>query len=321
MMHFAEESLTFTMPLTLKAHQIANQFRQQQVNTQKGKQVYLNTLAVQVVSDYLNWFAIKTDLEASDSWNPVIQSLADTADLIVQGKGKVECRPVLPGEEFCQVPLEVLSNRIGYVVVQFNRELSEATLLGFVPAVTTPEIPLSQLRSLDELLEHLDSVSPSPERTLVQLSQWLQNLFAAGWQSIDTFLELQSNTLAYDDVRSGVNTRDEEDTGCVKGIKLIDLGMQLKEQTFALIVSLIPQTDDKVAIQVKLRPNRGSKQTYLPPNLKLALLSQKGETLHEVESRSQDNSIQLKQFKCPVGKIFTIQVALNNVKIIEDFQV
>ncbi|NJL51498.1 MAG: DUF1822 family protein, partial [Hydrococcus sp. SU_1_0] len=63
------------MPLTLKAHQIANQFRQQQVNTQKGKQVYLNTLAVQVVSDYLNWFAIKTDLEASDSWNPVIQSL------------------------------------------------------------------------------------------------------------------------------------------------------------------------------------------------------------------------------------------------------
>lgn len=319
-MHFAEESLTFTMPLTLKAHQIANQFRQQQVNTQKGKQVYLNTLAVQVVSDYLNWFAIKTDLEASDSWNPVIQSLADTADLIVQGKGKVECRPVLPGEEFCQVPLEVLSDRIGYIAVLFNRELTEATILGFVPAVTTSEIPLSQLRSLDELLEHLDSLSPSPGKTKVQLSQWLQNVFVAGWQSIDAFLESQSSTLAYGDVRSGVNTRDQEDTS-IKGIKLIDLGMQLREQTLALVVSLIPQIDDKVAIQVTMRPNRVSGQIYLPPNLKLALLSQKGETLHEVESRSQDDSIQLKQFKCPVGKIFTIQVALNDVKITEDFQV
>ncbi|NJR76883.1 MAG: DUF1822 family protein, partial [Scytonema sp. CRU_2_7] len=275
------------------AHQIANQFRQQQVNTQKGKQVYLNTLAVQVVSDYLNWFAIKTDLEASDSWNPVIQSLADTADLIVQGKGKVECRPVLPGEEFCQVPLEVLSDRIGYIAVLFNRELTEATILGFVPAVTTSEIPLSQLRSLDELLEHLDSLSPSPGKTKVQLSQWLQNVFVAGWQSIDAFLESQSSTLAYGDVRSGVNTRDQEDTS-IKGIKLIDLGMQLREQTLALVVSLIPQIDDKVAIQVTMRPNRVSGQIYLPPNLKLALLSQKGETLHEVESRSQDDSIQLK---------------------------
>jgi len=47
MMQFEEDD-TFTMPLTLKAHQIANQFRQQQPNRQKAKQVYLNTLAVKL---------------------------------------------------------------------------------------------------------------------------------------------------------------------------------------------------------------------------------------------------------------------------------
>jgi hypothetical protein len=68
---------------------------------------------------------------------------------------------------------------------------------------------------------------------------------------------------------------------------------------------------------VQLHPASG--QTYLPPNIKLALLSSSGATLQELKSRSQDNFIQLKRFTCPIGKNFRIQVAINDFSLTEDF--
>ena len=44
-----DNRLTFTVPLTQEAHQLAEKHRCQQHDPQKGKQVYLNTLAVYAV--------------------------------------------------------------------------------------------------------------------------------------------------------------------------------------------------------------------------------------------------------------------------------
>ncbi|MCU0527253.1 MAG: DUF1822 family protein [Elainella sp. Prado103] len=193
---------TFTMPLTLQAHQIAEQFRIQQSNPQRAKQVYLNTLAVQAVHHYLAWLGIATDLAAGDSWNPVMQSLADVADLVIPDRGKLECRPVLPQAQVCYVPAEVWSDRIGYVAVQFDPDLTEATLLGVVPAVQTSEVSLTALRSLDELLDYvnpqfvesvsdLNRTSAAADQSLAggmtQLDRWLEGVIVAGWQAIEPF--------------------------------------------------------------------------------------------------------------------------------------
>jgi Protein of unknown function (DUF1822) len=144
------------------------------------------------------------------------------------------------------------------------------------------------------------------------LSLWLQNIFDGGWQSVDTMLGKQEKTLAFQ-----FRTDEALNDISVKGLKLIDLGMDLKGNAVMLLVGLTPEIDKKVNIRVQLYPARG--ETYLPPNLKLGLLSQSGVTLQEVESRSQDNYIQLKRFKSPAGKGFTIQVALGDVRIKEDF--
>jgi hypothetical protein len=168
------EPWTFTVPLALKAHSQAEQFRRYQSNPNKAKQVYLNTLAIYAVNIYLQSRGFETDWEKSYSFNPAMQTLMDVADLMVKNYGKLECRPVLPKTEVVDIPAEVFSERIGYVAVQLNESLREATVLGFADKVVQSELPISQLRSLNELPEYLNNIIST-----VNLSQWYEGIFEA----------------------------------------------------------------------------------------------------------------------------------------------
>lgn len=143
------------------------------------------------------------------------------------------------------------------------------------------------------------------------LGLWFENIFDRGWRSADDLL-CSKNTKTFqfrsDSVLNEV---------CVKGAKLIDLGMQLETKSVALLIGLSPQVDNKVGIRVQLYPASG--ETYLPDNVQLTLLSESGNALQSVESRSYDNYIQLKRFKLPLGKYFSIQVARKDIKIKENF--
>jgi len=312
MMTNLSEPLTFTVALSSSAHRLAEQFWRKQTNPQKAKQVYLNTLAVSSVKFYLHCLQIEVDWEASQSWNPVMQTLMDVADLKVGGLGKLECRPVLLGAQVVHIPPEVWSDRIGYVAVQLDSSLQEATLLGFTEkAPLSGELPISQLRSLEDLLEHLSHIrQPVPVEVRVNLSQWFQNHFEAGWQSLKALLGPDQDNLALG-LRS---TSQLGDT--VKGAKLVDLGLQLGSQSVALLVAIVPEADQKVSIVAQLHPMG---EDYLPPNINLALCSESGVTLQDVKSRSQDNYIQLKRFRGSPGECFDIQVAFGDACITETF--
>ena len=122
------------IPLGKDAHQKAEEFAAEQDNLDKGKQVYLNTLAVYAVNNYLKWLSIETALHQSDSWNWSTRTFFDIADLMLPNVGRIECRPVLPGEEVVVLPQEVTQERIGYIAVRFNKQLDFVDILGFVPA-------------------------------------------------------------------------------------------------------------------------------------------------------------------------------------------
>lgn len=143
------------------------------------------------------------------------------------------------------------------------------------------------------------------------LSLWYKHIFKEGWRSVDDFLNL-TDTRAFQ-FRSDFALNEVY----VKGAKLIDLGIQLESKSVALLIGLSPQIDNKVGIRVQLYP--AYEETYLPASMKLTLLSESGKTLQSVESRSFDNYIQLKRFKLPLGKLFSIQVALKDVTIKENF--
>ena len=150
----------FTVPLTSKAYKLAKSFQSQYEHPAKARQVYLNTLAVYAVDTYCECLGIETDLEACESLNPVMQPLMNIADLEIEGIGKLECLSVLPEDEYCDIPPETWSNRIGYVAVEINDSSREATLLGFYPSASTSEIMeriyIEDFLSLEILVECLN---------------------------------------------------------------------------------------------------------------------------------------------------------------------
>jgi hypothetical protein len=150
----------FTVPLTSKAYKLAKSFQSQYENSTKAQQVYLNTLAVYAVETYCQCLGIDTDLENSDSLNPVMQPLMNIADLEIEGIGKIECRPVLPEDEFCYIPVDTWENRIGYIVVEIDEPSREATLLGFYPPVNAlemmEEISLDSFLPLETFIDYLN---------------------------------------------------------------------------------------------------------------------------------------------------------------------
>ncbi|NER37826.1 MAG: DUF1822 family protein [Oscillatoria sp. SIO1A7] len=151
-MNYTVEPLTFSVPLSAGNYSQARKFSRLHQNPDKARQVYLNTLAVQAVSYYCLCLEIDADLAASDSWQPAMQALMDVADLEIKNWGKLECRPVLPGAVVCQVPEEVCCDRVGYVVVEIDEAAKKASLLGFAKTVPTGRLPLSELASLEELI-------------------------------------------------------------------------------------------------------------------------------------------------------------------------
>lgn len=305
------EPLTFTVSLALEAHAKAEQFCRRQSNPRKAKQVYLNTLAVYAVNFYLQCQGLETDLTQSDSWNPLMQTLLDVADLQVKNRGKLECRPVLPGSQVCHVPPEVGSERIGYVAVQLSESLREATLLGFVPAVATKELPLSQMRSLEDLREHINQLGqPQP---VVQLSQWLHNIIDAGWETVEALLVPQELAFGFRSSHRMKTSSLANPADGVKRGKLLDL--ERAGEQVALFVKLKATESSEMDISVEVYPTGG--QTSLPQDLQLMVLDEEGEAVMQAQARSTEN-IQL-EFSGETGERFGIRVELGGVSITESF--
>ncbi|MBD0345042.1 MAG: DUF1822 family protein [Coleofasciculus sp. Co-bin14] len=295
------EPWTFTVPLALEAHSRAEQFRRYQSNPDQAKQVYLNTLAVYAVNVYLQCRGFETDLEKSDSWNPVMQMVMDTADLVVKNHGKLECRPVLPTAQVVGVPAEVASERIGYVAVQLSESLREATVLGFVEKAANSQLPINQLRSLQELPGYLNTIKP-----VVNLSQWFEKIFDAGWQAVDVLLGTPQPELAFS-FRSAPVAE-------IRRCKPIELATP--QQSVVMIVALAGESEQQMEITVGVRPTPS--QTYLPSNLRLMILNEEGEVVMDVRAGSDNKAIQL-EFEGEAGDCFSIKVVLADVSMIEHF--
>lgn len=291
---------TFTVILSAEAHRLAEQFRQQQKQPKKGKQVYLNTLAVYAVKYYLNCLGIETEWESSDSFDPIAQTLMDVADLKVKNLGSLECRPVLPNQGFMEVPPEVWSDRIGYIAVQMTASLTEVLLLGFVERVDEEEISLRELRSLSEFPEYLSQLRQAEP---INLSEWLQDIFEVGWQRLENLLlprqpELALSFRGKDGVRRG---------------KLLEL--ERAGEQVALCVGIKPEDEGEMNILVEVYAT--GDRSHLPPELQVMVLDESGISVMEAQARTTRN-IQF-EFSGELGERFSIKLALGDVSITEGF--
>ena len=196
-----------------------------------------------------------------------------------------------PGDNFYQLPLSLFDTEPNHLL-SYCRFL-EPTSISLPVEVTKMTTATSK--------EYI-------QKSTTRLSEWLQNVYDETWQTVDSLLQPQVN-LEY-----GLRNFDEE----VKRAKLIDLGIQLKDLNVALLVKIKENLNSKLAVCVQLHPSAEAR--YLPPNLKLIMLSKSGKVLQKVQSRVQDNYIQLKSFKGEKGKQFKIKVSIESFSVTEHFE-
>ncbi len=362
-MSLSTEQLTITIPITEANRSKARQFAQEQSNPEKIEQVYHNTLAVLVTNNYLQMLDVETSLQHSHSWNAVARLSTNIADLNLPGKGHLECRPIKIGDHNCYFPEDVRNNRIGYVVVQLDQDYTQGKLLGFLPQVNSTKTNIRELESLDNLFEALHS-----HQTVVQLSQWLENIIDVGWRNLEeiigkqatnplfVFASLDSESSNYDNIKETVaqlyatqnqvnkvdlepekalihlleNTQNEEirwkaaellweinpETTAAGIRKAIDFGMQFGKNAIALMVAILPKSDETMAILIRAYPR--SDGAYLPQGLQLSGLDVSGNSFFTVQARNKDNYIQFK-FTAELGDRFNIRVALDDGDITQSF--
>ncbi|MGB7709628.1 MAG: DUF1822 family protein [Microcoleus sp.] len=159
--------------------ELAEKFAASQPNADKNQQVYRNTLAVLAVNTFVQELRYETDLDAGESWHPVLRMFHNVADLVLPGIGKIECCPVLLGETAISLP-EVRENRIAYIAVEFAEPFDKVKLLGFIPAVEiveeTEAISLTNLQPVEELLDYLDRIELGIPVAQVLLEEVLSDL-------------------------------------------------------------------------------------------------------------------------------------------------
>ena len=306
------KKLVFTSPIDGKMIKIAEKLSQQQRNQQKTREVYLNTLAVLAVDFYCQCMEIETELEKSSSLDSVIPSLMNTASLFVKDKGLLECRPVLPRDEFCYIPPEVLSERIGYMVVEIDEADRQARILGFVESVQTEKLPLTRLKPLQDFLVYLRSpvVTPVGEDivggavarvggSLVKLSEWFEGLFDKGWE-ISVARDI-----------SPVNVTEKE-VGAAKIIRLMHLS-----EPVLLIIRQTRLSQDQLEIILRLYP--ASESIFLLDGVKMTLLDDEDNPIPKLEKQAKaSNWLQLR-FRGNVGDKFNLRISMAEDSITEKF--
>ncbi|WNZ21579.1 DUF1822 family protein [Leptolyngbya sp. NK1-12] len=194
MMNASTEDFAISIPITPADRQQARKLAQHFAKT-RAERIYRNTLAILVVHYYLQMLGVSTDLQASYSWDPTSHVIADLADLYVPAtRRRLECRSVRAGERTCFIPEEVWDDRIGYVVVQLDDAGTEGTILGFASEVSVEYLPLSELQSLDALIDCIAEYSgvpaePAanvlPEDPVTVLSDWFQGAVESIWQTLE----------------------------------------------------------------------------------------------------------------------------------------
>lgn len=306
----------FTMPITNKDRQIAENFSVQQSQPEKRNQVYCNSLAVLAVNHYCQWMDISTDLKGSDSWNPITQTLGNVADLSLANFGKIECRPVNFDAAAVEVPAEVWHDRIGYLAIQFDREFTQAKFIGFIKKVESEKIPFEQWRSLDDfldLIEQLETVNS--DNNQVHLGNWLQGIFDQTWEAIETISQPSHLELGWN-FRQRSRTSSQTTDSHLSTIERVKrLCLEPDQSEIALLVGLTPTTPSEMNISVELYPTQA--YSHLPEGLQLIILDQTGKSVMQAEAGGSEKL--LFKFSGESGEQFSIKIALRDISVTEIF--
>lgn len=320
------------IPISSTARQKAERMAGLCRNSHRRGTMQRNLLATIAVHDYLRLQGYLPDLEASDSWNPILGRTGEVADLVVSQVGRFECCAMEPSQLTCPVPSEGQFGRSGYVAVEIDTQGHWGWLLGFIPGgdEVKPIETLSrkELHSMDEFgvrfapndvtESPLSQLKPSADfpdsqnqlrqsSNTVNLRQWLDKYIEEGWQKLEKLFSSEELTPAFI-MRNSLIERGKQ----------ICLATQVTNQKMILIVKLNPQFEKDINIIVEVRPQSG--QLYLPEMLQVKILNENQAAVMQATASSTNKNIQF-DFNAEPKERFSVQMILGEASVIENFEI
>jgi Protein of unknown function (DUF1822) len=218
--------------------------------------------------------------------------------------------------------------------------LWEAEALGVAPRNSVAELVSISLDRALELIKVLSKPSIYSPRFAINFDEWaaiLDNLNLRS-QLYQTRLQRAAIALAPAPTFSLINWVQQEFTNAISSgwisqpqrvilmnlpsierSKLINLQIDLHQQTVVLLVGVIETADNRVRVIVQAHPAIGDR--YLPPQLQLSYLNSEGFILRSATARTNDDYIQLPEYTCDIGMELNIQLQLHGARSIERFVV
>lgn len=151
----------------------------------------------------------------------------------------------------------------------------------------------------------------SPLSIKINLNQWFEDLYMAGWQSLENLVNANTAPIALNLRQTTVNERE------ITRAKVLNFGTIDASLLTVLVFTLQLQADERIRIQIQLHPT--AEAPYLPTGIQLCLASTDGDVIQFVTAEEQDFYIQLPPFKCSPDVDFSIQVTYNDSQITENF--
>ncbi|MEM8638572.1 MAG: DUF1822 family protein [Cyanobacteria bacterium P01_G01_bin.54] len=320
-----------TLPVTAQAHHWAKTFAAPYTAAAKRQHIYLHTLALAVVNDYLQQLDIPTALEQSPWWQPESQLLDVAAELLIPDFGTVAGCPVLADIDRCELPP---GDHQGYIAVQFDAALVRATLVGYMAAdaqnwrslpladfkdlsvflaqlpeeaTATQPIAAPQSHPLDRLLEQFPNLLDAP--AVHTLSDWLTGAIADVWQPLDRQLTPYAMPLA------AARTAHQRSTATIERCKLLTLADAI--EPIALVVMVNPQSLQTMEVTVELWAI--NEQQQLPDALEFQLLNESGVPVMQAQAQG-GNHLQF-IFRANSEDTFDVRVMLQAAQVIESFAI
>jgi hypothetical protein len=176
-------------------------------------------------------------------------------------------------------------------------------------------IPLtSAVTGNNTVIKTINNAKNTAGRTIINLSDWLQGVFVAGWQATEIIWKTLPINLDVSFARSVKKSHSYE----VSGTKIFDFGLILNGEHFALVINQKKEENNEKDILVQVLPHD---KKYLPLGLKLKVTlnpnTSESES-QEVMARKADNAIQL-EFSESANKQFQVEVSFNDAIITEEF--
>jgi hypothetical protein len=153
-----------------------------------------------------------------------------------------------------------------------------------------------------------EDVAVSLPQPVVNLSQWLQNVFDSGWQTLEEVLGTRQEQLIF--ARSGVGDS-------VIRAEQIQLAIPSSELSLALVVAVKPTSVENrnIRLQVHSITNK-----ILPQGLQCNVLDISGNNILKVQAQNNDKSIQL-DINGQSGEEFSVQIQIDNAKTVRNFMI